>query len=49
MLCIIRIDSISYAIVISSLVSIAATEMVNNCLDYTVDRKCIKCQQNYHL
>jgi hypothetical protein len=49
MLCIIQIDSVSYTIVIQALVTIAAAEMVNNCLDYTLDRKCVRCQQSYHL
>ncbi len=49
MLCVIGIDTKNQAILLQSLVTIDAHQMVANCLEYNNQNLCSRCQRGYHL
>ena len=49
MLCVIEIDVSIQAILLQSLVTIDAHQMVDHCLNYNNQNACDRCQKGYHL
>ena len=48
-MCIVEIGEFNSAVIIRALVTIGSTQIVEHCLDYSLQSECNSCREGYHL